>query len=55
MKPKQVKRLHSEDARLLRALLLDVVARLIEAENAIGHLQRVTFTDVPAGAEVVEN
>jgi hypothetical protein len=39
MKRKAFKRLHSEDARMLRTLLLDVMGRLIEVESAVGLCQ----------------
>jgi hypothetical protein len=41
---RQVKRLHSEDARLLRSMLYDILRRVDDIETALGHLQHVTGT-----------
>ena len=37
----KTRRMHSEDARLLRSMLLDVITRQVELETAIGHLQHI--------------
>lgn len=52
MRRGKARRMHSEDARFLRDLLVTVLSRVDEIENAVGAMQRPVYE--PVGAEVIE-
>lgn len=54
MKRKQAKRLHSEDAKFLRQMFVDALARILELEYAVGDLQARLPIREEIPAEVLE-
>lgn len=58
---RKTNRLHSEDARMLREMVLSIHAQVTELESALGHIQRilnldrdVTGLDEGVNAEILE-
>lgn len=41
MRKRVIRRLHSEDSRILRSMILDLHARILDIEIAVGELQRL--------------
>lgn len=54
MKAQRVKRMHTEDARFLRDLLLFVIRRVDEVEEIVGGMQRGLVQEPEGSAEIVE-